>query len=107
MRATQVIANYEALSALTGQMRETAIRGDWDALVAIEQQRGKLVAAMKSLDSEAKLDAASRQRKNELITGILADDAEIRNLTLAWMNQFQLDMQSSVQELRLLKEYGA
>jgi len=107
MSATQVIAHYEALSTLTGHMRETALRGDWDALIAIEQQRGKLVAAMKPLDSEARLDAASRQRKNELITGILADDAAIRSLTQAWMDQFRLDMQSSLQELRLLKEYGA
>ena len=107
MSTAQVIANYEALSALTGKMRDAAMRGEWDDLIAIEQQRGKLVAAMKPLDSQARLDEATRQRKNALITEILAADAEIRNLTQAWMDQFQLTMQSSVQELRLLKEYGA
>ncbi len=107
MSAAQVIANYETVSTLTGQMRETAVRGDWDALVAIERQRDQLVAALKPLDRDTTLDTASRQRKNELITGILADDAEIRDLTRAWMDRFQVEMQSSVQELRLLKEYGA
>jgi flagellar protein FliT len=107
MSAVQIIANYETLSALTGQMREAAMRGEWGDLIAIEQRRSKLVAAMKPLDSRTKLDEVTRQRKNALITEILAADAEIRNLTQAWMDQFQLTMQSSLQELRLLKEYGA
>ncbi len=78
MSAAQVIANYQALSALTGKMRDAAMRGEWDDLIAIEQQRGKLVASMKPLDSQARLDEATRQRKNALITEVLAADAEIR-----------------------------
>jgi flagellar protein FliT len=107
MSASQVIANYESLSALTRQMRRAAAHEEWDQLINIEQQRGKLVAAMKPLDAEAKLDEAARQRKNQLITKVLADDAEIRSLAQAWMGQLQLSMQSNLQELRLLKEYGA
>jgi len=107
MSAAQVIANYESLSALTGRMRAAAKRGEWGSLVDIEQERGKLVAAMKPLDADANLDEAARQRKNQLISEILAGDAEIRDLAQAWMSQFQLSMQSSLQELRLLKEYGA
>ena len=105
--ASQVIANYESLSALTGQMREAAAHGEWDQLIGIEQQRGKLVAIMKPLDAEVELDEAARQRKNELINQVLAGDGEIRNLTQAWMGQLQLSMQSNSQELRLLKKYGA
>jgi flagellar protein FliT len=107
MSASQVIANYESLSALTGQMREAAVHEEWDQLIGIEQQRGKLVDAMKPLDAQVTLDEAARQRKDQLITEILAGDAEIRNLTQAWMGQLQLNMQSCLQELRLLKEYGA
>lgn len=107
MSPSQVVANYESLSALTGQMREAAEHGNWDELISIEQQRSELVAAVKPLDAEVKLDEAARQRKNQLISIILADDAEIRNLTQAWMGQLQLNMQSDIQELRLLKEYGA
>jgi len=106
MVSSQVIANYELLSALTGQMREAAVRGEWDHLVSIELQRGELVAAMKPVDAEAKLDEATRQRKNQLINKILADDAEIRNLTQAWMGQLQLSMQSNRQEQRLQNAYG-
>ena len=31
MNSSQVIANYESLSALTGQMREAAMRDEWDS----------------------------------------------------------------------------
>ncbi|MDP1652713.1 MAG: flagellar protein FliT [Rhodocyclaceae bacterium] len=106
MSASQVIANYESLAALTGQMRNAAVRGEWDPLISIEQERSKLVAAMQSLDAEAQLDEAALRRKDQLINEILAGDAEIRNLTQAWMGEFQLSMQSNFQELRLLREYG-
>jgi flagellar protein FliT len=107
MNAYQVIANYESLSALTGQMREAAMVGEWDQLISIEHQCGELVATMKPLDVEAMLDEAARQYKKQLINKILADDADIRNRTQVWMGQLQLSMQSNRQEQRLLHAYGA
>lgn len=107
MDSSQVIANYEALSALTGQMREAAVDGEWDRLISIEQQCGELVITMKKLDVEATLDEAARRHKKQLINKILADDAEIRSRVQAWMSQLQLSMQSNRQEQRLLQAYGA
>lgn len=107
MSAAQVIAHYETLAALTGQMQDAAKRGDWDALVAIEQQRSDLIAAMKPLDATTTLDAGARQRKRALIESVLAQDAEIRARVEAWMSEHELSMQSNRQELRLLREYGA
>jgi flagellar protein FliT len=106
MSALQAIANYELLSALTGQMREAAAHGEWDQLIGIEHQRSELVATMKPIDAGVELDKAARQRKIQLINKILADDAEIRNLTQLWMSQLQLSMQSNRQEQRLLHAYG-
>ena len=87
-------------------MREAAVHEEWDRLVSIEQQCSELVDAMKPLDTEAKLDEAERQNKNQLISKILADDVEIRNLTQAWMGQLQLSMKSNRQELQLLRPMG-
>jgi hypothetical protein len=106
MSMAQVIANYESLRELTGQMRDAALRGDWDPLIDIGQKRSSLVEALKPLDAEAVLDEATSRRKDELITEILGYDAEIRGAVQSWISQFQADMQSSRQELRLLKEYG-
>lgn len=105
MDASQVIEKYEFLCALTGQMRAAAMHEEWDRLVSIERQCSNLVAAMKPLDAQVKLDAAERRRKNQLINKILADDAEIRNLTEARMSQLRGVMRSNLQEQRLLKTY--
>lgn len=107
MNSAPIIAHYEALATLTGRMHETALHGDWDALVDIEQERGRLIAAIKPLDATTKLDDGERRRKNQLIADILARDSEIRAATQAWMEQFQAEMQSGLQQIRLLKEYGA
>lgn len=106
MNSAQVIAGYESLSVLTGQMREAAVRGEWELLISVEHQCSELVATMKQLDAEVMLDEAARQHKHQLINKILADDAEIRNRIQVWMSQLQLSMQSNRQEQRLLHAYG-
>ena len=106
MDPSQVIENYESLSTLTAQMREVAERGEWEQLIGCEHQRSALVSAMRPLDAEAVLDEAARQRKMELIAGILAVDAEIREHIQVWMSQLQQTMQSNRQERLLLKAYG-
>lgn len=106
MGSSQVIANYESLSVLTEQMREAAVRGEWDQLIDLELQCRRHVAAMKLADAAATLDEPSRQRKVRLIKEILAHDADIRSRTVAWMGQLQRIMQSNRQEQRLQKAYG-
>lgn len=106
MSSCQVITHYESLSALTAQMREAAVQGEWDKLVSIEQQCSQQVAAMKPADTTATLDESARQHKIHLIKKILADDAEIRNRTEKWMGQLQRIMQSNHQEQRLQQAYG-
>lgn len=106
MSNAQVITNYETLSALTGQMREAAVQGEWDKLVSIEQQCSQQVVTMRPADATAALDEPARQRKIQLIKKILADDAEIRNRTEVWMGQLQRIMQSNRQEQRLQQAYG-
>jgi flagellar protein FliT len=106
MGSSQVIANYQSLSVLTGQMREAAVQGEWETLIGIEHQCSEVVTTMKQLDAQVTLDEAEHQLKLQLITKILADDAEIRRRTQAWMGQLQLNMQSNRQEQLLLNAYG-
>lgn len=106
MSDAQIITHYESLSAFTGRMREAAVRGEWDQLIALEQQCSRHVAAMRLVDGVAALDELARQRKIHLIKKILADDAEIRNHTEVWMGQLQRIMQNNRQEQRLQQAYG-
>jgi flagellar protein FliT len=106
MSPDQVIANYEALLALTERMRVAAEHGEWEQLISIEQQCSELVEAMKPVDDEVKLDEATRERKCQLINQILADNAEICHHTQTWMSELQRIMQSNRQEQRLQHAYG-
>ena len=99
------IEDYEFLSSVMEQMHAAAAQGEWDHLVELEKKCSQRVAAIKSQDAATPLDEGIRQRKLELIRKILADDAEIRNLTEPWMGQLQRIMQSAQRERRLLKTY--
>ena len=106
MSGSQVISNYESLSALTERMREAVMREDWDQLIGLEQQCSRHVAAMKPADTSTVLDGPSRQAKIMLIKKILANDADIRSRTMEWMEQLQRIIQSNRQEQRLQHKYG-
>lgn len=101
------IDNYNSLSTLTSQMLVAATQGEWDQLIELEQQCSRQVAKIKQADDEPPPDEPSRQRKIQLIRKILADDAQIRNRTEAWMGQLSNIMQSNKQEQRLNQAYGA
>lgn len=104
---SQTLTGYENLSALTEQMREAAVRGEWEELVGLEQQCSRQVAALKPLETPAPLAEPERLRKIDLIKKILANDAEIRNHTEVWMHQLQRIMKSNRQEQRLQQVYAA
>lgn len=106
MPTSDIIANYESLSAITQQMREAAAQGEWDRLIALEQQCSRHVTAMKLVDASITLDSPARQRKAQLIKNILGHDADIRSRTQEWMGQLQRIMQSNHQEQRLHQAYG-
>lgn len=101
-----VIQKYETISLLTADMRIAAEQGEWDKLIELEQQCGQQISGLKEVDAQ-ELNEADRLRKVALIRKILADDAEIRRHTEAWMAQLQHIMQSTRQELRLNQTYGA
>ncbi len=107
MSTTQVISNYESLQTITSQMREAAVQGEWDLLIALEHQCTAQVAVMRQVDAENRLDEASRQRKISLIKLIMSNDAVIRNRTETWVEQLQGIMHSNTQEMRLQNTYSA
>lgn len=102
-----ITKSYESLSVLTGEMRIAAVQGEWDRLVALEQQCRQHVTNIQAADEISQPDEATRQQIVQLIRKILADDAEIRTRTENWMAQLQHVMQSTRQELRLNQTYGA
>lgn len=105
MNGPQIIAAYEAILALTGQMLEAARNDDWDGLVALEKECKKLVAELVAENTGQPLSGQFRQRKAEIIRKVLADDAEIRNITQPWMAHLQAVLGSAGREKKLRHAY--
>lgn len=101
-----IIAAYEAILAITGQMLEAARNDDWDRLVALEKDCKKLVDELIAGSGSQPLSSQFQRRKAEIIRKVLADDAEIRNITEPWMAQLQHILGSAGQEKRLRQAYG-
>jgi len=106
MNSPQIIAAYETILAITGQMLEAARNGDWDSLVALEQDCKNQVEQLIAENGGQPLSSQFQQRKAEIIRKVLADDAEIRNITEPWMAQLQNILGNTTREQRLRQAYG-
>ncbi len=109
MTSEEMIDTYETILATTAQMLDAARVADWDLLVRREQECRALVERLMQArgQSEIVLEPQVRRRKVEIIRKVLADDAEIRNLTEPWMQRLQHMLTSVGQERKLHAAYGA
>lgn len=105
MNSSQIIATYEAILAISGQMLIAARNTDWDRLVALEQDCRKRVEKLIAENAGQSLGGHDQQRKVEIIRGVLADDAEIRSITEPWMAELQTILSNAGRERRLHQTY--
>ena len=109
MTNDEMIETYETILAITQQMLSAARTANWDLLVCREQECRQLVERLMSACSgnEIVLEPQVRKRKVEIIRKVLADDAEIRNLTDPWMHRLQHLLASVGKERKLHAAYNA
>lgn len=106
MQQAEAVGLYERALELSGAMLEAARASDWDALVDLERQRGRLLDRLKAEDREPGRDAAVRERKAELIRSILVLDAEVQSLTLDWMHELRDILGSASKARQVKRAYG-
>ncbi len=106
MTSEEILSVYEAMVALTEQMVQAALAGDWDHLVLLEQQCASHVQRLKAAEPPAALEGASRARKAEAIRKMLDDDRKIRDLTMPWMARLSAMINHTGTERRLASVYG-
>lgn len=102
-----IIAAYEEISGLTGEMLLAARTGDWDLLSELEARCSARVDSLrKGGESEIRLERPEREHKVRLINKILADDREIRALSEPWMAKLSALINSASTERKLTHAYG-
>lgn len=106
MDQAQILSTYAAAWAATQHMLEAARAEEWDRLVALEQDRDGLMAALQA-QSAASIDPQKGREIAVLIRNILAADQQTQSLTRAWMDEINGVLNSVQVEKKLLKAYEA
>jgi flagellar protein FliT len=100
-RESRIIACYEMISHATGRMLVAARKNDWNTVVSAESECSLIIDELKKLGDLVPSDLVLRQRKAEIIRKVLADDAEIRNLTQPWLRKLDGYLQSASSHKKL------
>lgn len=87
MNANDVLAVYENLAGLTGQMAQAAKAGDWNEFAQLNLEAK--VEAASAVAGVPALDGAKRLRKIDLLKQLMANDRAIRDVTEPWNAQVE------------------
>ncbi|RCS58224.1 flagellar protein FliT [Parvibium lacunae] len=101
-----VIDYYEQIASKSGEMLLAAKAGDWDMLCQKENESANLIEQLRALGEQPVLNDTDRKRRLQLLKKILADDAQIRELTEPWVKQLQSMLHSSQNSRRLGAAYS-
>ncbi|RZA14483.1 MAG: flagellar protein FliT [Proteobacteria bacterium] len=85
MNADDVLAMYENLAGLTGQMTHAAKAGDWHEFAQLNMEaRAQAAPAVAGMPE---LTGAKRLSKVDLLKKLMANDRAIRDVTDPWDDQ--------------------
>lgn len=104
-KGSLVLQHYETMAAKSREMLLAARDSDWDTLAALERDCAAIVAELKRIGG-VRLTATEARRKFEIIRGMLADDAEIRDLTEPWLAQLSRLIAGTAGKRKLARAYG-
>jgi flagellar protein FliT len=83
-----MIQHYESIAAASRRMLDAAREGDWDEVSLLEDRCRTLISRLKRAHVCGDQPMGQRQRL-ALMRAMLADDAEIRELSEPWLKQLQ------------------
>ena len=107
MDSQQVIALFEEVGELTGEMLAAARAADWDRVTVLESACASHIDSLRREPAAVALPDACRKRKIALIQQILANDRAIRDLVSPWMAELSRRLNSTGAERKLQHAYGS
>jgi flagellar protein FliT len=107
MNSHEIISIYQNVAVITDQMLAAARDSDWDHLVELESRCASHIEVLRSAEARVVLPGEARVQKVRIIKQILADDREIRDITMPWMARLSSLIDSNSNERKLAHAYGA
>ncbi len=100
-----VLRYYESIAGQSQRMLSAARAGDWEDLCAAEEECARLIDHLKQLGDAPPLSADERERRMQILKQMLAEDAEIRDLTEPWLKQLEELLGNAGNQRRLSDRY--
>jgi flagellar protein FliT len=108
MNNQEILAIYQNVAHITGQMLSAASNEEWDQFTELEKRCSEQVKSLQQNENPLQpLSETARSTKVSLIKKILEDDRRIREITEPWMARLSLMMKSVGREKKLAQAYGA
>ena len=85
--STTLLNYYESIASASRGMVVAAREGDWNEVFRIEELCSHLIAELNTVKDWDILSGEEERRRRALLRAILADDAEIRNLSEPWLSR--------------------
>jgi flagellar protein FliT len=101
-----VLQHYETMAAKSREMLAAARDEHWDEVVRLETDCAAIVAELRRHTENVRLTETERKRKMELIRGMLADDAEIRDLAQPWLAKLADMINATAGQRKVSRAYG-
>lgn len=105
-RAGWIVQHYEAAAKLAAMMLEVARQGQWDELVALEQQRAAVLSELMVDAAQGAIPDEVAEQVARLIGSILQADSEITPLAQAWQGELKGLLGSMGTERKISQAYG-
>lgn len=103
--AVDELPYYERMAGASRRMLVAARDADWDAVTALEADCAAIIAELKTLGETGGMSEADTQKKATIIRGLLADDAEIRNLAQPRLADLSALIASTANQRKLGQAY--
>ncbi len=103
----QVLALYETVSQISGQMLVAAQAHDWERFESLGTRYVQEIDAIKAETPSDALTSVQRIKKGQIIREILGNDRAIRDITQPWMRELQAMMHKVGTQRKLQQAYGS
>lgn len=104
----EIMSLYAKIANQSEEMLRAAQKGSWDELCAAEEVVSRLIHDLQTLKQVKESDLNERERIEHItyLKKILADDAEIRNITEPRLRQLEEFLRASSNTQKLSNSYG-
>ena len=107
MSTNEILAVYESMAELSGQMLDAAASSDWDRVTQLEDRCAGQVARLRAGEAGVPFQGEQRVKKIAIIKRLLDDDRRIRDLAMPRLAELSALISNTSTQRRLAHAYGA